>query len=1114
MKHLLTTLAHNDACKAFASKSNQLGNLNAMEETLMIASTYEKKKESMLIVKHNLYSAQQLYERLSPLLKDKVLLFSVEESMRIEALSENNEVVANKIEALYRLLHEDDLVVISHVGAYTKFLPDPKVFAQHIVDLKVDQEISYDDLKRTLFEAGYEKVSYVDQPLTYATRGGIIDVFSMNYDLPLRIEFFDNIIDSIRFFDITTKKTVKQIKEATVICASDILFSKTEEQQIIDKLYVKFPESELLDDVQERMERKDFLPADRALYSLTEESYSIQDYGNFSYQILSSYEDCEEYHKKVFGENVAYIQEMSEIGELLPIYTIAYEFYTFTRKDMKIHRFVSVKEPIFSNISELQTLDIPLERKVEEILTYNQSYEVYVSVSEMEKELLLQIDKGLEPLFAALPLTNGFIAANEKIVVYTSQELFDTVHYKARYQNKFKNAEVLQHYQDLQPGDFVVHKLYGVGQYLGIVTREKDNIHKDYLKVVYKGNDILFVPLEQFRLVRKFVSKEGASPKLNKLGTKDWEKTKAKVTENVKELADRLVKLYSLREKHIGFAYSKDTELQKAFEADFDYPLTHDQQTATNEIKKDMESEVPMDRLLCGDVGFGKTEVALRAAFKAIMDNKQVAFLCPTTILSLQHLQTAVNRLRNFPVNVKVVNRFVSTKETTQIKKDLAEGKIDLLIGTHRLLSKDIKFKDLGLLIIDEEQRFGVEHKEKIKELKTTIDVLSLSATPIPRTLQMSLVGIRSLSQLNTPPVNRLSVQTYVIEKDYGLIKEVIERELSRNGQVFYVYNKVKNIYSVANKLAKDMKGVRFGVAHGQMSKEDLEDVMLQFTNKEYDVLICTTIIETGIDIPNANTILVEDADKFGLSQLYQIKGRVGRSSRLAYAYLLYAPNKQLTEIATKRLQSMKDFAKLGSGYQIALRDLTIRGAGEMLGPKQAGFIDTVGIDMYLEMLNDAIKESKGIKIEPEKEIIRTNVKVDAYIPEAFEEEDYEKLSLYQQIDGVTKLSKLSKLYQDTSDLYGKLPKQVDLLFEKKRLDLLVNEKHVDSFREKDKEVEVLFSEAWSSKVDGIQLFQLATTISKDIKIAYLHKKIVAKMPKSKNYLELMIEFIAQCGKL
>ncbi|TDW20196.1 transcription-repair coupling factor [Breznakia blatticola] len=1114
MNNLLKVLSHNDAFKAFAAKSNQLGNLSEVEESLMIASTYQKQKESMLIVKHNLYTAQKLYERLSPLLKDKVLLFSVEESMRIEALSQNNEVVANKVEILYRLLHEDDLVIITHVGAYTKFLPNPKVFAEHIIELKIDQEIGYDSLKQTLFEAGYEKVGYVDQPLTYATRGGIIDVFSMNYDLPIRIEFFDNVIDSIRFFDISTKKTVKQIQEATIICASDILFSQAEETRIINQLSTKFADDELLEDIKERIGKKAFQPADRALYSLLEENYSIQDYGNFGYRILSSYEDCEEYHKKIFGENIGYIQEMSEIGEMLPIYTIAYEFYTFTRKDMKIHRFVSVKQPIFSNISELQTLDIPLERKVEEIRTYSQDYEVYVSVSEMEKELLLQIDKSLESLFASLPLISGFVATNEKIAVYTSQELFDTVHYKARYQNKFKDAEVLQHYQDLQPGDFVVHKLYGVGQYLGIVTKEKDGIHKDYLKVVYKGNDILFVPLEQFRLVRKFVSKEGASPKLNKLGTKDWEKTKEKVSANVKELAERLVKLYSLREKHIGHAYAPDSELQKSFEDDFDYSLTVDQKTATEEIKKDMESEVPMDRLLCGDVGFGKTEVALRAAFKAITDNKQVAFLCPTTILSLQHVKTAVARMRNFPVTIKVVNRFVSTKEMTQIKKDLAEGKIDLLIGTHRLLSKDIKFKDLGLLIIDEEQRFGVEHKEKIKELKNTIDVLSLSATPIPRTLQMSLVGIRSLSQLNTPPVNRLSVQTYVIEKDYSLIKEVIERELSRNGQVFYVYNKVKNIYSVASKLAKDMKGVRFGVAHGQMSKEDLEDVMLQFTNKEYDVLICTTIIETGIDIPNANTILVENADTFGLSQLYQIKGRVGRSSRLAYAYLLYAPNKQLSEIATKRLQSMKDFAKLGSGYQIALRDLTIRGAGEMLGPKQAGFIDTVGIDMYLEMLNDAIKESKGIKIEPEKEIIRTNVKVDAYFPEKFEEEDYEKLSLYQQIDGVSTLGKLNRLYKDTSDLYGKLPKQVGMLFEKKRLDLLVNEKHVESFREKDRDVEVNFTEKWSSSVDGVKLFQLATTISKEIRIAYVNKKIVAKLPKVKNYLELIIEFIAQCGKL
>lgn len=1115
MEQLFKTLAHNPAFQAFDKKSNDLGNVSLIEETLMIAASYFKKPKSMLIVKHNLYTAQKLYEGLSPLMKDKVLLFSVEESMRIEALTASNEVVANKVETLHRLLHEEHLIVITHVSAYTSFLPNPEVFREHSIDLHVDKEIGFEDVKQLLFESGYERVTYVDQPLTFASRGGIIDVFSMNYDLPIRIEFFDNIVESIRFFDIATKKTVKTVEEITLICASDILFSKDELDTLEKGLRSRFIGNDVLEEELDRLYDHQKLSHFKTYYSLLDHTYSIKDYMRFDTIALSSYEECQEYHKKVVTENITYIQEMSAINELLPVYTVAFEFYAYTKEDMKIHTFVSMRKPIVSGIVELQPLDIPLVRKLENMQKMTQEYELYISVSELEKELIKDAGEEFTKYFRDLPLAEGFIANQEKIAVYTSKELFDTVHYKAKYHNKFKDAEVLNHYQDLEKGDYIVHKLYGVGQYLGIITREKDGIHKDYLKVVYKGNDVLFVPLEQFRLVRKFVSKEGASPKLNKLGTKDWEKTKAKVTANIKELADRLVKLYSLREKKIGFAFKKDDDMQKAFEEDFDYELTKDQATAIAEIKKDMEEDVPMDRLLCGDVGFGKTEVALRAAFKAVMDNKQVAFLCPTTILSLQHLNTAVKRFRNFAVNIKVVNRFVSQKETTQIKKDLKDGKIDILIGTHRLLSKDIVFKDLGLLVIDEEQRFGVEHKEKIKELKNSIDVLSLSATPIPRTLQMSLVGIRALSQLTTPPVNRVSVQTYVVEKDFQLVKEIIQRELSRHGQVFYLYNKVKNIYGVANKLSKELKGINVGVAHGQMSKEDLEDVMFKFTSKEYDVLVCTTIIETGIDIPNANTILVEDADRFGLSQLYQIKGRVGRSDRLAYAYLMYAPNKQLSEIATKRLKSMKEFAKLGSGYQIALRDLTIRGAGEMLGPRQAGFIDTVGIDMYLEMLNEAIMESKGIEVpKDDEEIVRANVKVDAYIPRQFEEEDYEKITLYQQIDEVKTNKQLQKLWKETEDLYGRLPKSVFMLFEKKRLDLLVNEPHVDSFRETDKDVRVEFTKQWSDSIDGVKLFEMATTISKDIKIKYTNQKISVSLRKVKNYLEIIIEFIARCQSL
>lgn len=1113
MNQLLKTLAHNEAFKEFKNGSHDLGNLSLIEETLMIAQTYLETHQSMLIVKNNLYSAQNLYNSLDPLLKDDVLLFSVEDNMRIDAIAASPEALAARIETLNTILKKENCVVVAHTGSLLSYLPNPNLFRAHCIDLQINDEIGFETMKELLFDAGYQRVTYVDQPLTYASRGGIIDVFSLNYDYPLRIEFFDDVVDSIRFFDISEKKTISKLDSATIICASDILFTNDDIEEISENLKKRFKDNPLVDRDIEKLKNQEKESSLKIYYGSLDKVYSILDYMKDPRYIISTLEECKENQKMIIEENVAYIQEMSSIDECLPIFTFSHDFNQITDNAMFIHQFISSSHPIFSNIEEIPIVDIKLEQKLESIIKLSETYKVYLSVNEAEKEIISKLNN--YPFnYKKFPIREGFIANNEKIALYTSKELFDTVHENRRFNNKFKNAEELDDYMKLQQGDFIVHKLYGVGKYLGIETREVHGIHKDFLKIVYKENDILYVPLEQFHLVRKFVSKEGAVPKLNKLGSNDWVKAKARVQENVKILADRLVKLYALREDKIGFAYSKDTEMQKQFENEFEYDLTNDQKQAIKEIKKDMESYKPMDRLLCGDVGFGKTEVAFRGAFKAIMDNKQVAFLCPTTILSHQHLETALERFKNFPVNIKVINRYVTQKEATLIKKDLKAGKIDLLIGTHRLLSKDIRFKDLGLLIIDEEQRFGVEHKEKIKELKNSVDVLSLSATPIPRTLQMSLVGIRSLSQLNTPPHNRLSVQTYVVEKDESLVKEVIQRELARNGQVFYLFNNVIEIYSIAMKLKSELRGVKIGVAHGKMSKEDIEDVMYKFTTKQYQILVCTTIIETGIDIPNANTIIIDNADRFGLSQLYQIKGRVGRSSRLAYAYLMYAPQKQLTDVAAKRLRSMKEFARLGSGYKIALRDLTIRGAGELLGPKQAGFIDTVGMDMYIEMLHEAIDASKGIKKEKPKEQKKSNLKVDAYIPEKFEEEDYEKISLYQQIDAAKSNHELEKLSKTIIDNYGRLPKAVELLFEKKRLDLLINHKHVEKFSEYDKYIRVTFTEAWSNTVNGVELFKLVSTLSKELKIVYRNKKIEATINKDGNYLDIMIEFINVSLKL
>lgn len=610
-------------------------------------------------------------------------------------------------------------------------------------------------------------------------------------------------------------------------------------------------------------------------------------------------------------------------------------------------------------------------------------------------------------------------------------------------------------------------------------------------------------------MIRKYSSNEGKVPKINKLGGSQWQKTKAKARSKVDDIADKLIEIYSARINQPGYAFPSDSEIQLEFERSFGYELTVDQLRSVEEIKADMEKSQPMDRLLCGDVGFGKTEVALRAAFKAILGNKQVAFLCPTTILSMQHYKTMIARFKDFPVKIALLNRFTSTKEKKQILSDLKLGNIDLLVGTHRILSKDIVFKDIGLLCIDEEQRFGVKQKEKIKEYRKTIDVLTLTATPIPRTLQMSLMGIRGLSQIETPPKNRQPVQTYVIEKNNVLIKQIIERELARDGQVFYLYNRTSQIANVAYNITLSVPGARVAVGHGQMDKNELEDVMMRFVNKEFNVLVCTTIIETGIDIPNANTIIVEDADKFGLSQLYQIKGRVGRSNRGAYAYLLYNPTKVLNEEASKRLKAIKEFTELGSGYKIAMRDLAIRGSGDILGGTQSGFIDSIGFEMYMKILQDAINEKMGKEdVEAEKEIKSVNVKVDGYIPHDYVSSDIEKLELYQRLDNAKTISGVDYLKSEFIDYYGKLPEEVSTLVEKRKLDILASTEIIENLAEVKGKMEITFTKGYSQNVKGDQLFELVNRLFTKPVFRQLGGKIVIVLPKGDQWLERINQLI------
>ena len=1122
-EELLHYLDDNPVVLKLDNNKGPLPLISFIEEALVIATSYKKNPRPMIIIKNNLYNAQRLYERIiSFLSEEECALFGADESLRVEAIASSPEMRANKVETLASLLKNPNQIVVTCPSGILRHLPSPELFKEGCFTLKVGNIEDPEELKRKLIKIGYYQTSHIDQPLTFASRGGVIDIFSINHTQPVRIEFFDDEIESIRFFDVETQKTIVPIEEIDIVPANDLLFSDSDSEEIIKgtkELLNKLDDVILSSTIESDLELIKQNICDTRLYPYTaflSKNYGIWDYMNHPLMIYSDEEVIEENIKHIITETTSYIQEMVQEKKLLPKFTVFHDYHHIGDKCPKI-----IEDPIHNelvNIEEVHLPNEPLNIKIRLLKDYKK---VVIALNEKELDRIKHAFNEEKIEYHTLTdeesITDGFNICIESftqgfiyqdLAVISESELFEIHRHSGRYENKFKNAEVIHNYDELEKGDYVVHAQHGVGQYLGIETREIQGAIRDFLRIIYRGNAELLVPLEQFRLVRKFISREGVVPKLNKLGSDEWEKTKKRLEENVNNIAERLVNLYSQREEHIGHAYQKDSELQKEFEDEFEYNLTIDQAKAVNDVKKDMESDKPMDRLVCGDVGFGKTEIAIRAAFKAASENKQVAVLCPTTILAEQHFHTFEKRFKNYPFTIRVLDRFVTAENVKKTLKELKEGKVDILVGTHRLLSKDVIFKDLGLLVIDEEQRFGVEHKERIKEMKVGIDVLTLSATPIPRTLQMSLIGIRQLSQLETPPDNRYNVQTYVVEKNRSLVVDAIEKELSRDGQVFYLYNNIEKIYNVARTLQSEIKDAKIGIVHGKMNRDDIEDVMMRFTNKELNILVCTTIIENGIDIPNANTILIDNAQDFGLAQIYQIKGRVGRSNRVAYAYLLVPPRKQLSETAAKRLQAVKEFAKLGSGYKIALRDLTIRGAGDILGPNQSGFIDTVGIDMYMEMLEEAINKKKGIQKEEKQIIKHANINSTSYIPQKFAPDDFDKLSMYQEIDRITSEEDLSTYEEKVKDEYGRLPVEVDTLFTKRKLDILLNDDDVDSYKEINNTYEITFSKEFSDHVDGVKLFEIFSKISKDINLRYKNQKITATIPKVKNGLDLVIDVI------
>lgn len=1145
MTTIIDLLKNNKTIKEFTNgTAKEIISDDIIGTAFLVAAKFNVKNNKNIIVASNIYNAQRIYDLLTTLIGDKkCLFFPVDELLRTDLIATSKEMISQRLFVLNEMLNSDSYVVVTHTTGFIKYLPSPDIFRKNCLSFEVGQTIDLKKTKETLTKLGYINVHKIDHCLQFASRGDILDVFSVNSDKPIRIELFDNQVESIRYFSISNQTSNEEINKTVILPAHCLLFDEEEQKHLEEKIMFeadlemkqlsKEQASCFYDNIQNTIDliknKRDLGVINKYYGFLQNKHYTLKDYGQEADVVLSNPEQIENSFLIVNNEAESFILEESKNLKCLRTLTFYQKLESVLSGGQhiyKIKEFGDKKNNSTLGISSIAGVATNISQAVNIILQYiSASKKVIVALDNKQQYELIKyslkendckydeitsfvISKNQVGIIQS-SLDEGFELLDENLAVLTSKELFGFKSKHSKFTNRYKEAVAINSEKDLIPGDYVVHEQHGVGKFIDIITLCVDGIHRDFLHIQYAGTDVLYVPLEQFSLIRKFSGKEGAMPKLNKLGSGEWEKTKSKIKERINEMADRLFNLYKEREQIHGFAFKKDDEFQYQFEQQFPHILTKDQEICLKEIKKDMESSKPMDRLLCGDVGFGKTEIAFRAAFKAILSGKQVAILCPTTLLCRQHYERAKERFEPFDVRIAVFSRLIDEKRQNMYIEQVAQGTAHLIIGTHRLLSKEIKFNNLGLLIIDEEQRFGVEQKELIKELKKNVDVLTLTATPIPRTLQMSLVGIRELSQITTPPENKMPIQTYVMPQKDEVVFELIAKELGRKGQVFYVHNQVSDIYSVALKIEKKIKGCIVGVVHGQMDKETIEDIMVKFYNGEIDVLVCTSIIETGIDIPNVNMIIIENADKFGLSQLYQIKGRVGRGNRIAYAYLLYKQNKVLNDNARKRLKAISDFTELGSGYKIAQRDLLIRGAGDILGPEQAGFIDTVGLDMYLSMLQEAIVEKQKGHKDDKKVRQRGNLVVDAYLPNEYVDK-IDKIDLYQEIDNIKTLKDLYDLKAKIVDIYGKMPNEVEVLFVKREILFIVeNDIAFDNVMDFKDSVDVILSEKFSS-IDsmGMYLFKALSNYLKYIKVTYTNKQIKIRVFKVKNWLTKLKEII------
>ena len=1019
-----------------------------------VLNLFNKESKNVLVLANTLYEANLFYDNLRTY-TDDVCLFPMDDFLTSVAVAISPDLKIKRLETLERIRTGNKCIVVTNLMGYLRFLPDMKNTSNLEFNLDKKTSIKRDDILELLDKYGYIRESVVTTTGEYAVRGYIIDLFIIDEEHPIRIEFFGDDVDSIRYFDENTQLSIKEIDSIKIKPYTEVVSDSNSSLcdymndpwvLMVNRDQIEVSYAKLVDDINEYNESTE--SNKKHMYAWEDISYSHVMY-------LNSVNDND--YGKVLSFKSQEIENFNSNFELLGKYC---------------------SKQLLGNKTVI--LCLSKENQLKSLVPFLESYHVVKNGKIISREINILYKK----------INNGFVF--DQYVVIAENDIERTKNATINYKTSYRIGKKIKDFGQLSTGDYVVHSQHGVGIYNGVITLTKNGLKKDYLQINYAGNDKVYIPVEKISTIFKYAGKEGSIPRLDKLNSTSWVKKKRELRNKIKDISAELIKLYAARSNIKSTPFKSYAE-EAVFGSEFIYDETVDQLKAIEDIDKDLSSEVPMDRLLCGDVGFGKTEVAFRAMFKTIVNNKQVFYLCPTTILSKQQYENAVERFKSYPIEIALLNRFTSPKETKRILEGLEKGTIDLVFGTHRLLSNDVKFNKLGLLIVDEEQRFGVTHKEKIKEYKNDVNVLTLSATPIPRTLKMALSGLRDLSIIDTPPVNRYPVQTYVIQENDLIVKDAIYKELARDGQIFVLYNKVATIESIATRLKQLVPEARITIAHGQMSKNELEDVMESFVNHEFDILLCTTIIETGIDISNANTLIIYDADNFGLSQLYQIRGRVGRSNRIAYAYLMYDKSKMLNDIAMKRLQAIKEFTELGSGYRIAMRDLSIRGAGDLLGSEQAGFVDTVGIELYMQMIEEEMRRMKGEEI-PEDEEDTSNkslVEVETHIDDTYVSDEDIKIEIHKKINEIDGYKKLLEVKHELEDRFGKISQELEIYMYEEWFEKQAHTLGITTVRQSDREIEIELPRELSDKIEGDKFFIKAYNINPRFRLKYLHNQVI-----------------------